>query len=72
MKTRRTSLAGEGKLNENESMCFFCNDVAGPCGLHKASTFVIDRSVRESAVRLKDTDLLAKLAGGDMVAIEAE
>ena len=36
VKTRRTSLAGEGRLNENESNCFFCNDVAGPSGLHKA------------------------------------
>jgi len=58
VKTRKTSLAGEGRLDENES-----NDVAGPSGLHKASTFEIDRSVRKSAIRLKDTDLLAKLAG---------
>ena len=36
VKTRRTSLAGESKLDENESKCFFCNDVAGPSGLHKA------------------------------------
>lgn len=63
VKTRRTSFAGEGRLDENESKWFFCNDVAGPSGLHKASTFEIDRSVRESAIRLKDTDLLAKLAG---------
>lgn len=63
MNTRRTSLAGEGRLDENESKCFFCNYVAGSSGLHKASTFEIDRSVRESAIRLKDTDLLAKLAG---------
>ena len=72
VKTRRTSLVGEGRPNENESKCFFCNNVAGPSGLHKASTFEIDRSVRESAIKLKDTDLLAKLAGGDMVAIEAK
>jgi len=63
VKTRRTSFAGEGRLDENESKCFFCNDVAGPSGLHKASTFEIDRSVRESTIRLTDTDLLAKLAG---------
>ena len=30
----------------------------------------IDIIVRESAIKLKDTDLLAKLAGGDTVAIE--
>ena len=71
VKTRRTSLAGEGRFNENESKCFFCNDVASPSGLHKTSTFEIDRRVRESAIKLKYTDLLAKLAGGDMVAIEA-
>lgn len=71
MKTR-TSLADEGRLNENESKCFFGKGVAGPSGLHKASTFEIDRSVRESAIKLKDTDLLVKLIGGDMVAIEAK
>ena len=31
VKTRRTSLAGEGRLYENESKCFFFNDVAGQC-----------------------------------------
>ena len=41
--------------------------MAGPSGLRKTSTFEIDRSVRESAIKLKDTDLLAKLVGGDMV-----
>ena len=72
VKTRRTSLAAENKLVETEDKCFFCNDVAGTGGLHNASTFEIDRSVRESAMKLKDTDLLAKLASGDMVAIEAK
>ena len=27
VKNRRTSFAGEGRLNENETKCFFCNDV---------------------------------------------
>lgn len=58
VKTRRTSSVCGKKLKQTESRCFFCNGVAGTNGLHKASTF--------------DTDLLAKLAGGDMVAIEAE
>ena len=32
--------------------------------------FEIDRGVKERAIKLKDTDLLAKLAGGDTTAIE--
>lgn len=72
VKTRSTSLASENRCEETESKCFFCNDVAGTVGLHKASTFDIDRSVRESAIKLNNTDILAKLAGGDMVAIEAK
>ena len=39
--------------------------------LHKASTFEIDNKVRKYATELHDTKLLSKLAGGDMVAIDA-
>ena len=42
------------------------------CGLHEASTFQIDRRVRESAALLGDTLLLARLSMGDMVALEAK
>ena len=40
--------------------------------LRNASSFVIDRRVRQAAVLLGDDKLVAKLSGGDMPAIEAK
>ena len=54
-----------------EPTCFFCNEPAGSAGLHKASTYNIDANVRRCALEVEDTALLAKLAAGDMIAIEA-
>ena len=45
--------------------CFFCEETSGE--LHRASTFNLDRNVRESARILNDTFLLGKLSAGDMV-----
>ena len=42
--------------------CFFCEESSGE--LHRASTFNLDRNVR-------DTSLLGKLSAGDMVALDA-
>ena len=55
-----------------EPICFFCNMPAGASGLHEASTKSIDANVRRCAVELEDTALLAKLAEGDMVVIDAK
>lgn len=55
-----------------EPLCFFCNNVAGPEGLHEASTKHLDENVRKCALKLEDTELLAKLAPGDMIATEAK
>jgi hypothetical protein len=52
--------------------CFFCNQTAGKEELRKASTFDLDQRVRKAALKLNRSDLLTKLAAGDMVAIEAE
>ena len=51
-----------------ELTCFFCNEPAGSAGLH---TYNIDANVRRCAVEVEDTALLAKLAAGDMIAIDA-
>lgn len=72
MKIRRISLVGEGRFNENESKCFFCNDVVGFSGFYKVLIFEIDRSVRESVIKLKDIDFLVKFVDGDMVVIEVK
>ena len=52
--------------------CLFCNEPAGSTGLHKAPTYNIDTNVRRCALEVGDTALLAKLAAGDMIAIEAK
>lgn len=56
----------------SKTSCFFCGQSAGSDDLHEASTFQIDRCVRESAALVEDTLLLAKLSMGDMVALEAK
>lgn len=50
--------------------CFFCGDKTGD--LHEASTFMIDKRVRECALELQDTVLLAKLSAGDLISQEAK
>ncbi|CAC5367122.1 unnamed protein product [Mytilus coruscus] len=50
--------------------CFFCGDVSDD--LHDASTFMIDKRVRECALELQDTVLLAKLSVGDLISQEAK
>ena len=71
VKTRR-SVIGVGCADGSESRCFFCDNVAGSEGLHKAVTLNIDQKVRDCAIELRDTGLLAKLSAGDMIALDAE
>ena len=49
--------------------CFFCDETTGE--FHKAATITLDTRVRKIATELEDTKLLAKLAAGDMIAIDA-
>ena len=72
-KTKWTSSFGSSECkNKDEELCFFCNQVSGILGLQRASTFELDGKVRESAMKLKRKDLLAKLSSGDTIAIEAK
>ncbi|CAG2219197.1 unnamed protein product [Mytilus edulis] len=50
----------------NPSVCFFCNE-NGQEALHESSTFGQDTRVRECAVKLNDTLLLAKLIAVDLM-----
>ena len=70
---RRSSIQGPhcSTSDQEEPVCFFCDQKAGPPGLHNASTFGLDKTVRMYATKLRDTKLLAKLAPGDMVASTA-
>ena len=60
-----------GIVHSIEATCFFCDESNDKEQLHLASTANIDATVRACAVQLGDSKILTKLAGGDMVAINA-
>ena len=68
VKTRR-SLGSTPEQSKTVLVCFFCEQSSG--SLHRASTTNIDQNVRQCATVLRDSKLLAKLASGDMHAIDA-
>ena len=69
-KFTRLSVA---KASPSKQTCFFCERPAsGKEPLHNASTFTLDKSVRDCAHKLQDTHLLAKLSAGDLIAQEAK
>ena len=72
VKLRRFSIQGAHATGQDVSLCFFCDRGAGIAGLHDVTTMGMDQTVRMYATELQDTRLLAKLAPGDMVALEAK
>ena len=56
--------------SDDELALFLCDDTTG--NLTKVETVSLDSHVRQIAEVLRDTKLLAKLSGGDMVAIDAQ
>ena len=52
--------------------CFFCGSCQSDETLHFCRTLYLDMRVRKIALDLADTELLAKLSEGDMVATEAK
>eukprot|EP00795_Rhopilema_esculentum_P014897 gene14897-6037_t len=68
VKARRSSQAA---FNPHHR-CFFCENQDEPQNLHSASTIEIDKNVRESSILLNDRKIIAKLAAGDLIAIEAK
>ena len=67
-RSHSRSLSTEMKVTET---CFFCEQPAGADSLRKAATFQMDRRVRACATLLGDTELLGRLSGGDMTALDA-
>lgn len=53
-------------------MFFFCEESSWRTRLHESSTFDIDLRVRKCAHKLQNTKLLAKLALGCTIALEAK
>ena len=60
------------EANASKASCSFRGKSAGSDGLHEASTFQIDRRMRECAALVEDTLLLARLSMSDMVALEGK
>ncbi|KAG1666280.1 putative aldolase class 2 protein [Nymphon striatum] len=70
-------VSGEGRQskrqsigNPNQEACIFCLTVSGK--MHRCSTMNLDHELRRWATELNDTALLARISGGDLVAIEAK
>ena len=53
----------------DKSKCIFCED--GSDKLHQFSTLKLDTRVRSMARDPQDASLLAKIEGGDLIALEA-
>ena len=83
VKTRRSSinLSTPSTSDQNDNAdddseattpCFICNEIGEKrFGRHRAETLGITRKVYEAAKTLCDTESLAKLSAGDMIAIDA-
>jgi len=52
----------------DEEACIFCSQPSGK--LHQCATMGLDNDLRKMATDLEDTSLLARISGGDLVAIE--
>ena len=54
----------------SQESCIFCAKDNGK--LHACTTMKLDNNLRQMATELQDTKLLVRIAGGDLVAIEAK
>ena len=58
------------KVTGSDEKCVFCDEKVGV--LHSFSTIEADRNLRRIVTDLQDFELLAKISGGDLIAIEAK
>jgi len=68
----RSEQDASNPLRAQVEVCFFCDLPAEQQPLHAVTTFDLDARVKECAAVLGDNHLLAKLAVGDMIALEAK
>ena len=57
-------------MTGSDEKCVFCDKKVGV--LHSFSTIEADRNLRRIVTDLQDFELLAKISGGDLIAIEAK
>ena len=64
------------KRNKRQSMkkmaCLFCQQDGGGLQLHEFKTLEADKTLRQMATDLQETELMARIEGGDLVALEAK
>ena len=58
------------KVTGSDEKCVFCDETVGV--LHSFSTIEADRNLHRIVTDLQDFELLAKISGGDLIAIEAK
>lgn len=79
LKRKRGSQVGEGEAacrpkrqsTTINTLCTFCGDMTTDL-LHEFTTFNMDKTIRDMANEMCDSELLVKLSGGDLVAIEGK
>ncbi|KAK2563844.1 hypothetical protein P5673_012849, partial [Acropora cervicornis] len=70
-KIKRKSMAKKAKRQvSNQNVYIFCDEQGN--NFHQVLTLEVDRDVNELAVQMQDSQMIAKLAEGDIVAIEAK
>ena len=65
-RSKRHSMAN----TVNEECCIFCSLPSGK--FHECATMELDSDLQKMAEDLQDTTLIAKLSGGDLIAIEGK
>ena len=75
IKTRRQSSRTIGTSAEvkdsTDQICFFCKNPDDKNDLRKVSSLSLHDRVNEAARKIGDAELLAKMSGGDMIALNA-
>lgn len=69
--TNSSAIATTSSEEPQDAVCIFCGEADTKKKLRKAATLGLDKKVKECAKILDDKNPLAKLAGGDMIAIDA-
>ena len=54
------------------NVCIFCDENCDSGNLHEFRSLVVEQKAQESTKKLEDSLLLAKISGGDLLAIEAK
>lgn len=67
--TRRNSKRRQA--SKNNEVCIFCNRDSEEI-LHDFTSLAVDNKIRDMAKELGDFELLSRISGGDLVAIEAQ